>query len=1016
MDPALHELARLGEDDDVVAALLRVVPGVSEMPPGTRAVARLGDVVSCRLRRGAIRDVRLHESVASLKAPRPIAQESRLFDVAEVHPTGGPRRPSGVPETGRGVVVGVVDFGCDITHPNFQDENGNTRLRALWDQRVDDGAPDNPYERGSIHTTASIDRALRAADPFEALGYPLGDYRGRGSHGSHVLDIAAGRPALGPGGIAPGADLVFVHIGRDETDERDSFGDSVAVVEAVHFILESAGTQPCVINLSMGRHGGPHDGSTLVEQALDAAVLHRPGTAIVNSAGNYYRRRAHASGALRSGEQRVLSWLVKPHDKTGNELEVWYPGTDQVEVELRSPGGVRLGPVRIGQSLALRIKGREVGRAYHRARDPNNGDNHVDVFLDPGAPGGRWRVKISSRNAIDGRFDAWIERDPGSPREQSRFAKHDADPSMTIGTIANGRRTITVGAYDAADPDQRLGRFSSSGPTRDGRTKPELVAPGVREQAARSRSDSRPGLTRKSGTSMAAPYVTGAVALMLEADPAVTIHRIREVLLETTDPLGDDLSARAGAGQLNIERCLDRVRTRPCADTRPSDSSPGTASEDFSDLQVSEGPERIPVNPSDRIQRQDVHFLAFEGGGGKGYALIGAVQALEAEGILRFADHRIAEGIYGVAGASAGALTCVAVASGYDSRWLRSRMTPGLPNHVDFNRFMDLPIPLRAPYVGRDCRQIDAGRLKARVAALLQSGVRGILSPLPIPFMSSLTDGVSRAIANEIVDALIEIRAVQSRRGLIGKLTADPGAYLLNLFSGYGFFSGCGLRRFFDELIARQAARILGGSWQSHRHMNFRDHRELFGVELALTGSNLSTGRSELFSARTSPLFPVADAARISMSLPFVYKPVRIDRTVASRFGNPSASGTLISNTHLQGYWVDGGLFNNIPLDAFDAQGGLGRTFGVRLREDGSPDRARIRSFPEFALAYLANVALGSGESRASETSGHAHRAVELDVRELSTFNFAPSAQAIQNEIRRADVETRRYFQGRRGP
>src|SRR6185503_8608086 len=131
----------------------------------------------------------------------------------------------------------------------------------------------------------------------------------------HTTSISAGTMAGAlPAGVAPEADIVFVHLSTYTAEGPTDLGDSVAYCEAIDFILRTVGSprlalpaedaeaaeaevesrpayRGVVINSSLGRHGGPHVGSTLVEQALDAALREAPGRAFVHSAGNYYDRR-----------------------------------------------------------------------------------------------------------------------------------------------------------------------------------------------------------------------------------------------------------------------------------------------------------------------------------------------------------------------------------------------------------------------------------------------------------------------------------------------------------------------------------------------------------------------------------------------------------------------------------------------------------------------------------------------------------------------------------------------------
>lgn len=574
MDPALTELLLRSDEaaeDPVVEAIVRLRrPGLEV--PGVRIVSRFGSIATCRLAASAIREVRQHPNVASLKAPRRLGPEPGSPDPgdASIDPSGLPptdiRRPPGLSLTGAGVVVGVVDWGLDIDHPNFKNPDGTTRLLAVWDQANNSGASPRPYGYGTVHKRDDINAALRSSQPYETLRYhPARADRGGGSHGTHVVDIAAGNGrAGGPVGIAPLADLVFVDLADRDTGGLANLGGSVRLCEAVDFCARVAGSKPWVINLSIGRHGGPHDGSTLTELAFDELLDAAPGRFIAQSTGNYYRAGVHASGMLATGQSQTLQFNTDPRDITDNELEIWYDGDDEFAVSIEPPGGV--GPVvRLGSRADLIVDGQLVGRVHHRAGDPNNGDNHVDAFLYAPARAGSWTVTVYAVRARNGRFDAWLERDEACPGCQARFIGDDRDPTCSTGTIANSHLPMVVGAYDAHQPARPVARFSSRGPTRDGRDKPDVAAPGVRIRAARSASVGAlrsPGAhVRKSGSSMATPHVTGAIALCLQAaGNRLSASQIRGLVFGTADaPLTEP--KRLGRGYLNIPALIAAVRT-----------------------------------------------------------------------------------------------------------------------------------------------------------------------------------------------------------------------------------------------------------------------------------------------------------------------------------------------------------------------------------------------------------------------------------------------------------------------
>jgi hypothetical protein len=179
-----------------------------------------------------------------------------------------------------------------------------------------------------------------------------------------------------------------------------------------------------------------------------------------------------------------------------------------------------------------------------------------------------WRVVLHGLDIVDGRVQAWIERDPRR-RYQSHFLKAQASPQYTTNTICNCFRAIAVGAFDPSQRERPATAFSSRGPTADGRQKPEVVAPGYMIRAARSLprngwqgNESR--LTVKSGTSMAAPWVSGTVALMMQAaGRPLSVYEIRRALIGSVDPHPGPTgrsSTKLGYGYLNTARAVAAAR------------------------------------------------------------------------------------------------------------------------------------------------------------------------------------------------------------------------------------------------------------------------------------------------------------------------------------------------------------------------------------------------------------------------------------------------------------------------
>jgi subtilisin family serine protease len=560
MDPALQELIAEGAPEDEVAVVVRLNPK-AQPPRGLRIVARFGSIATARAARHDLHRLHADPAIASMKAPRTYGGDIETageLEADESDPDPLPtdlRRPAGLPETGAGTVVAVLDWGCDFAHPDFRKADGSPRLIALWDQRAE--GESGPYGYGRIHDRAAIDRALAAPDPFAALGYRPSQ-TGAPAHGTHVLGIAAGNGrAGGPAGVAPEADICFVHLGSGGED----LGSSIEILEGLHFAAKCAGSRPLAFNLSVGKIAGSHLGRSLVEGAFDWLLVNRPGTALAQSTGNYYARDTHMSGQIRERQRASLPFRVGKRDATPISVEIWYPGADELTARMRGPDGAHAAAALGADMPVLTADGRKIGHFYHRREDPNSGDNLINLFLYEAASSGDWEIGIEGVDIVDGRWHAWIERNSACPQCQSQFRPDRADRSSTTGSICNALRTIAVGAYDAHDPDHALGHFSSAGPTRDGRRKPLLVAPGVKVLSVRSRTDAGapPAYVRMSGTSMAAPHVAGTLALMMQAAGRQRIASLRQVLFSTLQP-APNADSRWGYGKLDIAAAVAGAR------------------------------------------------------------------------------------------------------------------------------------------------------------------------------------------------------------------------------------------------------------------------------------------------------------------------------------------------------------------------------------------------------------------------------------------------------------------------
>jgi subtilisin family serine protease len=132
----------------------------------------------------------------------------------------------------------------------------------------------------------------------------------------------------------------------------------------------------------------------------------------------------------------------------------------------------------------------------------------------------------------------------------------------TVSSLACGHRVLSVANLNEAVEEIEVS--SSQGPTRDGRNKPDVAAPGTDIVAANGFAPDGAPFVAMTGTSMASPFVAGVAGLMLSANRTLTAAQIAGIVQSTAAPLpGSTFTWRndAGFGVIDPEACL-REATR----------------------------------------------------------------------------------------------------------------------------------------------------------------------------------------------------------------------------------------------------------------------------------------------------------------------------------------------------------------------------------------------------------------------------------------------------------------------
>ena len=432
-----------------------------------------------------------------------------------------------IAETGDGVLIGVVDSGFDLSHPMFRDSGGNLRVEGLLDQS--DG--------NRTFTTAQLESQWSAGTG------PGADANG---HGTHVASIAGGS-RFGPyEGMAPKARFLLVKT------------DLINVDNAVKWIFDKAAANPCVVNLSLGNHFGAHDGTDTAERLYSAIT--GSGKIIVAAAGNERRSNLHIGGRFAKDESQSTSFDIRRQSNGSGVavLTLWYDAKDRFDISLVTPLGQTLPVPGLGNAQVFNGPHIDIELSHKRYLPSALKQVQITIEISPMAMSTNWLknwgLGMLCRRATVGRLDGWFHN--------SGFAAFNPSPlsetTRTVGIPATSAGVLSVASHstdnewdsdfgtqvDLTTVTGRVSPFSSRGPTRDGREKPDISAPGQYITAAMAdqsqlaqrgdRADTTNRLATIEGTSMACPMVTGAIALMLQKRPTLTPKKIREIFEQTS--------------------------------------------------------------------------------------------------------------------------------------------------------------------------------------------------------------------------------------------------------------------------------------------------------------------------------------------------------------------------------------------------------------------------------------------------------------------------------------------------
>ncbi len=440
-----------------------------------------------------------------------------LLDTAVIQDTGVERlrRQPYIDLYGQDVMIGFLDTGIDYQNPVFQNEDGTTRIAAIWDQTIRTGNAPAEFYYGSEYTKEQIDEALNSENPLEIV--PSVDEDG---HGTYMAGVAAGNidESNDFSGMAPNAQIIMVKLRQarqklldfflvDEGVECFAENDILTAISYIQNLATRLG-KPVVICLGIGTNSGDHNGSSPLSRFIDSAG-YNTGTAFVCGTGNEGNRGHHyQSGTILSGGYEELEVNVG-EGESGFTMELWASTPALFAIGLTSPSGEVINEIqpRLGKKETIRfvLEKTVVNIAYFLV-EVGSGD--LLVFMRFAAPArGIWKIRAYNRGPVGSSFNMWLPIDNfiGSATYFNR-----SEPDVTITEPGNAITIATVSVYNSQTDSIYI--HSGRGFTRNGRIQPAVAAPGVEVFG--------PILNRRFGTmtgsSVSAAVAAGIAALLLE--------------------------------------------------------------------------------------------------------------------------------------------------------------------------------------------------------------------------------------------------------------------------------------------------------------------------------------------------------------------------------------------------------------------------------------------------------------------------------------------------------------------
>lgn len=414
--------------------------------------------------------------------------------------------------TGRGVLTACIDSGVDFYHRDFRNADGTTRIVTMWDQTIP-GNPPEGFQTGSVYSEEEINEALALEGNMEESRKIVPQFDATG-HGTAVLGIMAGNGLSSIErivGVATESDIIVVKLGN--TDGK-GFPRTTQLMLALDYSMRFAIEigKPLAINISFGNNYGAHTGDSMLERYMDTiANLYK--VLIATGTGNDGITARHTAGRLSPYEPETVE-IVAGEYLTSFNLQIYKHYADEFDIVIEAPDGRSIGILSAYSRVQEYVLPRDIISVYYSDPTPFSPQQEIYISWIPVetyVTAGIWKLHFIPRNITSGDYNMWLPV-AGSTSSEVSFANPVLFNTLVVPSTA--RYVMSVAAYDSRFDTYAAfsGRGAEHTEMMSVYAKPDLAAPGVAINTCRAGG----GYGLFSGTSFAAPFVTGAAALLLQ--------------------------------------------------------------------------------------------------------------------------------------------------------------------------------------------------------------------------------------------------------------------------------------------------------------------------------------------------------------------------------------------------------------------------------------------------------------------------------------------------------------------